>query len=727
MMKNAFDRLAPFIQEYIIKERWNELRGIQVAACEVILETDNNILLSSGTASGKTEAAFLPILTDLYENPSSSVGVLYISPLKALINDQFERLDGLLEYSHIPVCKWHGDVSQSKKQKLLRHPGGVMQTTPESLESLIMRRRFDVSRLFSDLRYIVIDEVHYFMDSPRGIQLLSVLERIQRNINTVPRRVGLSATLGNYEIAEKWLSSGTSKKCITPTISEPKRTLSLYCAYFPLHSNGNEIIGEEEYYNFLYQITDKRKCIVFSNTRFAVEQLIAKLKQLNEKSLGKNKYYVHHGNVSSFLREDAEKTMRESNDSVIIGATVTLELGIDIGSLERVIQTSSPLTVSSFVQRMGRCGRKTGKPEMCFMFMGFPIKHKNLLDSIDWGFVKCIAIIQLYLEERWIETISLPTLPFSILYHQTMSIMYSAAELSPKMLAQQILTLSTFKNISIDDYRIFLNHLLSIGHLEKTERGTLIVGLKAEPILNNYEFFAVFETPIEYTVMSDSEEIGTIQKKFNIGESFCLAGYSWKVKDTDEKSNVIYVEKIQGISKNNWFSLVQVDIQTKLMKKIQALLSSDEVYSYLSPDSRYLLNQIRYEMRGANLLNNEIVKLSDREFLVMPWVGTKAIRVLALYYKSEGFKAEVFARDAVTIGIKISDCDEKSIREVYQRAKKETINVFAFQLEDNEIFLGGKYDDYVDPLLLKKQFLADCLDVYDLQENMFFSNKACNN
>lgn len=419
--------------------------------------------------------------------------------------------------------------------------------------------------------------------------------------------------------------------------------------------------------------------------------------------------------------------MRESDHSVIIGATVTLELGIDIGSLERVIQTSSPHTVSSFVQRMGRCGRKTGKPEMCFMFMGYPIKHKNLLDSIDWGFVKCIAIIQLYLEERWIETISLPTLPFSILYHQTMSIMYSAAKLSPKMLAQQVLTISAFKNISIDDYRIFLNHLLSIGHLEKTERGTLIVGLKAEPILNNYEFFAVFETPIEYTVMSDSEEIGTIQKKFNIGESFCLAGYSWEVKDTDEKSNVIYVEKIQGISKNNWFSLVQVDIQTKLMKRIQALLNSDEVYSYLSPDSRYLLNRIRYEMRGANLLNNEIVKLSDREFLVIPWVGTKAIRVLALYYKSEGFKAEVFARDTVTIGIKISDSDEKSIREVYHRAKTKTINVFSFQLEDNELFLGGKYDDYVDPLLLKKQFLVDCLDARDLQENMFFGDKACNN
>jgi len=370
MIENTFDRLAPFIQEYIIKEHWSELRDIQVAACE-ILETDSNLLLSAGTASGKTEAAFLPILTELYENPSSSVGILYISPLKALINDQFERLDGLLEYSHIPVCKWHGDVSRSKKQKLLEHPSGVLQTTPESLESLIMKRRSDVRRLFSDLRYIVIDEVHYFMENPRGIQLLSVLERIQRNINLIPRRVGLSATLGNREIAEKWLSSGTNKKCITPLVSEPKRTLSLYCAFFPLHTNGNEVVGEEEYYNFMYQMTDKKKCIVFSNTRVGVEVDIANLKLINEMNRGKNKYYVHHGNVSSFLREDAEKNMKELGDSVTIGATVTLELGIDIGSLERVIQTSSPHTVSSFVQRLGRCGRKTGKPEMCFCLSGF--------------------------------------------------------------------------------------------------------------------------------------------------------------------------------------------------------------------------------------------------------------------------------------------------------------------------------------------------------------------
>lgn len=719
MIDNVFERLAPFIREYIIKERWNELRGIQVAACEAILETDNNLLLSSGTASGKTEAAFLPILTDLYESPSASVGVLYISPLKALINDQFERLYGLLEYSHIPVWKWHGDVSYNKKQKLLRHPCGVMQTTPESLEALIMKRRSDASRLFSDLRYIVIDEVHYFMDSPRGIQLLSVLERIQRRINIIPRRVGLSATLGDYEIAERWLSSGTKKKCITPKISEPKRILSLYCAYFPLHIDGNEVIGEDEYFNYMYQVTDSKKCIVFSNSRSEVEKNIANLKRINEKRRGRNQYYVHHGNVSSTLREEAEKAMRDSDDSVTTGATITLELGIDIGSLERVIQTSSPYTVSSFVQRMGRCGRKTGRPEMCFMFSGFPINKKEILDSINWGFLKCIAIIQLYLEERWIEPISLPKLPYSILYHQTMSIMYSAAELSPKRLAQEVLTLSVFRNVSLDDYRVFLNHLLAIGHLERTEHGTLIVGMKAEPILNNYEFYAVFETPLEYTVRLNSEDIGTIHQRFAIGESFCLAGYSWRVIDTDEKSNMIYVEKLNGISDNNWFFDSLADIQTKVVQRIRKLLLSDEVYSYLSPESKQILNQIRNEMQGANLLNNDIVKLSDTNYCVMPWVGTKAIMALLFYFQSKGLDAEIFASSGVSIGIMISDSNEKTIREVYEQAKSEIINVLDLPVNEDAINLGGKFDDYIEPSLLKKEFLVDYLDVKDLQENIF--------
>ena len=206
MSESVFNRFAPFIRDYIYSHKWEELHEIQVAAANIIFDTEYNLLLTSGTASGKTEAAFLPVLTQLWENPSGSVGVLYVSPLKALINDQFERLEELLEEADIPVTKWHGDASPSKKKHLLQTPRGVRQTTPESLESLLIRNSAGINRLFSDLRFVIIDEVHYFMDGDRGLQLLSILERLQRIIGYEPRRIGLSATLGDPTNAEKWLS-----------------------------------------------------------------------------------------------------------------------------------------------------------------------------------------------------------------------------------------------------------------------------------------------------------------------------------------------------------------------------------------------------------------------------------------------------------------------------------------------------------------------------------------
>ena len=719
MSASAYERLAPFIQEYIFKERWTELRDIQVAACNTIFDTTDNLLLSSGTASGKTEAAFLPVLTDLYDNPSSSVGVLYISPLKALINDQFVRLDGLLEYSNIPVWKWHGDVSQSNKQKLLKRPSGVLQTTPESLEAMLMKRRSNVITLFSDLRYIIIDEVHYFMDSPRGLQLLSIIERIQRLTNNIPRRIGLSATLGNYENAERWMSSGTQRKCITPQVGQAKRKLNLYLDYYPLHKDGEKVIGEEEYFRFLYSVTNKTKCILFSNSRAEVEYNIAYLKKLDKEKRGTNNYKVHHGNVSAVIREETERSMRESETSIITGATVTLELGIDIGSLERIVQTGSPVTVSSFVQRLGRCGRKTGLSEMCFVFKGFDPSKKDVVRSVNWEFLKCIAVIQLYLEERWIESIETPKLPYTILYHQTMSIMYSAAELSPAMLAQKVLTLSVFKNISQDDFKTFLSYLLRIGHLEKTERNTLIVGLKAEPILNNYEFYSVFTTPVEYSVRCESEEIGTVHQKYPIGESFCLAGFSWRVIDFDDSSDCIYVEKLDGLSSNMWQTDCHTIIDTKLMKRIQSLLQSDESFPYLSTESKHLLDEIRYESQNAGIAKEAIVKQADDGYYIFPWIGTKAMNVLYLFLKEKGFNVSLIQSAFMPICLLVEgEKDEKRIIDSYNEAKSSSINVDVFSIDEANLELGGKYDEYVDPVLIKNEFIEDYLDVEDLQKSI---------
>ena len=293
---NIFERLAPFIQDYIYRNEWEELRANQVASCEVIFDTDDNLLLSSGTASGKTEAAFLPVLTKLYEQPSASVGVLYISPLKALINDQFKRLDQLLAESYIPVTKWHGDASQTQKQKLIKNPEGILQITPESLESLITNKRGACMSLFSDLRFVIIDEVHYFMRDVRGVQLLCVLERLQKLTGVIPRRIGLSATLGDLALAEDWLNTGTGRRCSSPVTDEGKKRIRLHIERFVNYAEKRDVdeydgretgnggsfgnIGDREHYEYLFQQTLDKKMIIFTNSREETEFVMAHLKSL---------------------------------------------------------------------------------------------------------------------------------------------------------------------------------------------------------------------------------------------------------------------------------------------------------------------------------------------------------------------------------------------------------------------------------------------------------------
>ena len=215
---SVFDRYAPFIQDFIYQNNWENLRAIQVAAGEAIFDTDDNLLLTASTASGKTEAAFFPILTLFSEDMPHSIGALYIGPLKALINDQFLRLNDLCREAEIPVWHWHGDVAQSRKNKLLKNPSGILQITPESLEALLLHKHAAIARLFGDLRFIVIDEVHSLLRGDRGGQTLCLIERLTKLAGVNPRRIGLSATIGNPEEAGKFLSAGTGRKTAIPRI-----------------------------------------------------------------------------------------------------------------------------------------------------------------------------------------------------------------------------------------------------------------------------------------------------------------------------------------------------------------------------------------------------------------------------------------------------------------------------------------------------------------------------
>ncbi len=715
---DAFYKLSPFIQDYIYKNRWTELREIQVASCDVIFNTDAHLLLTSGTASGKTEAAFLPVLTELMSNPRKSVAVLYVSPLKALINDQFSRLDDLLREVDIPVQKWHGDVSANDKHKFLKSPRGVLQTTPESLESMLMNKKQQIITLFSDLAYIIVDEVHYFMGCDRGVQLLCIMERIERIAGVSPRRIGLSATLGDYTLAEKWLAGATRRKVITPALSASKTKVKLAVEHFlllhPEVKDGDLSSVDMEYFDYIYYNSYGKKCILFSNAKMELERIISTLRELTEERKDENVYIIHHGSLSTTLRETAEQAMKSSSLPMVVGATVTLELGIDIGELERIIQLGTPFSISSFVQRLGRSGRRGEAAQMWFACREYQhLTNEISVQQIDWDFIRCIAIVELYTRERFIEPIALPFLPFSLLYHQTMSIMYSAGEASPAYIASMVLSLSAFRHINPEDYKKLLLNLVEIGHLERTENGNLIVGLKAEALVNDYQFFAVFEAPIEYTVRCESEEIGSVQVKFPVGERFALAGKTWEVTDVDEKNEILYVAFVGGRSSNIWNGSGFL-IHTRILQKMKAILSCEDSYLYLQERAVARLREIRGISKGSNICDYTVLSLGGNDYCILPWLGTRAFVTLLFMFGKYGI--EVVNKYVPYWFIVRTTKSHKELFDILYEIKSSTINKEELEIGTNEV--NGKFNKFIPVDLLKKQFQTDFIDLNDMQTNL---------
>ena len=259
---SAFDRYAPFVQDYIYRNGWESLRAIQVAAADAIFNTDENVLLTASTASGKTEAAFFPIITLFSEDPPSSIGCIYIGPLKALINDQFQRLNDLCEEADIPVWHWHGDVAQSHKERLMKHPSGILQITPESLEALLLHKHAAIPKLFHDLRFVVIDEVHSLLRGDRGGQTLCLIERLSRLAGVKPRRIGLSATIGDPEGTGEFLSLGTGRSTLIPKIEAKGSKWRLSMEHFYVrNSQAGEDYPETEGMPVLEEKTDEAPLI----------------------------------------------------------------------------------------------------------------------------------------------------------------------------------------------------------------------------------------------------------------------------------------------------------------------------------------------------------------------------------------------------------------------------------------------------------------------------------
>lgn len=729
MSDHPFNRLAPFIQEFIYQRGWTELRHVQVEACRVILDTDSHLLLATGTASGKTEAAFLPVLTLLHNQPATSVGVLYIGPTKALINDQFFRLNDLLAQADIPVWHWHGDVSRAEKARLLKSPRGVLQITPESLESLLINRSTELGWLFGDLRFVLIDEVHVFMGSDRGRQILCQLVRLSRFVRDEPRRIGLSATLGDYSLAEAWLSSGTRRGVTTPAVESGPRKVRLAVEHFvvpdpdledaagrsPLAQSEREQenAASHEFSRYLFDASRGRKCLIFANNRGETESVTAMLRQIAERERFPDIYHVHHSSIGAPLREAAEKAMREPDVPAVTAATVTMELGIDIGQLDRVVQIQAPFSVSSFLQRLGRSGRREAPAEMWVVCREEgAAADDSLPEQIPWQLLQSIAVIQLYVEERWIEPIRPPQYPFSLLYHQTMSTLAAMGELTPSALAQRVLPLPPFHQVSADDYRLLLRHLIEIDHIQQTEERGLIVGLTGERIVNNYRFYAVFPDNDEYSVREESREIGSIIMPPMPGERFGLAGRTWEVLEIDNKRRLVFAKRVGGRARVRWTGSGGI-IHSRVLQMMRKVLSrEDTAYPYLQQRGRERLEQAQRLVRNAGLIERCLVPLGGSTVCILPWMGTIAYRTFERALRLIGVQS-VSGQAPYYLTVQADAGPQDLARSIADIARIQIHSEDLVGIE--EVPQLAKYDEFIPADLLRKAFAVDWLDVNEMQ------------
>ena len=784
---SAFDRYAPFVQDFIYNHNWENLRSIQVAAADAIFNTDENVLLTASTASGKTEAAFFPILTELWENPPASVGAIYIGPLKALINDQFYRLGDLCEEADIPVWHWHGDVSASHKAKMLKHPSGILQITPESLEALLMHKHAAVPRLFCDLRYVVIDEVHSLLRGDRGGQTLCLIERLGRMAGVNPRRIGLSATIGDPKRTGAFLASGTGRGCIIPRFEEPRRVWRLSMEHFyitgpqateralqdhgpqqadvlkvervaggkdrgganddesrmapralpdpdgptVLDADDNALLAPTDTapndadpgIGYIFERTRGRKCLVFVNSREEAEAVCSMLRSYCEARHEPDRFLIHHGNLSASYRETAEDIMRDEEQLQTTVTTATLELGIDIGRLERAFQIDAPFTVSSFLQRMGRTGRRDDPPEMHFVMREEQPEPRSMMpETVPWKLIQGIALVQLYREEKWVEPPALDRLPYSLLYHQVMATLASCGELSPAELAQRVLTLSYFHRVSADDLRVLLHHLIDTDQVEVTEGGGLIVGISGERITNSFKFYAVFQENEEFTVRCESSELGTIVNPPPAGERIAIAGHCWLVEEVDWKRHLVFCTQVKG-RVPAYFGDCAGDINTHVLERMKRALEEHDAYPYLLGNARARLAQARHVAANAGVAGRDsrpLINLGGDTWALFPWLGSYAFLALERLLK---------IKCADELGLKGLDPSRPYFMQFRMKADEETFyRVVAAEAEADfapidlvypgEVPYFDKYDEMLPAELVRKGFAEGVLDIEGMRERV---------
>ncbi|MFD3310275.1 DEAD/DEAH box helicase [Streptomyces sp. NPDC058694] len=532
------DRLHPGLVHHIVNTLgWPGLRPLQEEAIEPLLDGSDAVLLAP-TAGGKTEAASFPLLSKMAQENWTGTSVLYVCPLKALLNNLQPRLETYASWLGRTAALWHGDVSQPRRRKILRDRPDVLLTTPESLEAMLVSANVDHRAFFSGLRAIVVDEVHAFAGDDRGWHLLAVLERLQRVVGRPVQRIGLSATVGNPEELLTWLQGSASghrpARVVAPHLREESPALpppgDIQVDYVGSLENAATVIAA------LYR-SEKR--LVFCESRRQVEKLGESLRAKGVTT------FLSHASLSVDERRRAEEAFAEARDCVIV-STSTLELGIDVGDLDRVIQIDAPSTVASFLQRLGRTGRRSGSTRNCLF-----------LTVDEDGLIAAAALLLLW-SRGWVEPVAPPPEPRHIVAQQVLALCLQEHRVGDRLWQEWWGGLGPFGTPA----EPIVRHLVEEGFLDQ-DGGMLFIGPEAERRFGYRHFMdltAVFTAAPEFAVLSGRTEIGTtdpalLTEEVSGPRRLLLAGQSWQVTYIDWSRRRCFVEPVEGGGKARWGGL----------------------------------------------------------------------------------------------------------------------------------------------------------------------------
>lgn len=715
---SAFQSLHPRIQRYLWTEQWEALREVQELAIPLVLTADRDVIIAASTASGKTEAAFLPALTHLLNTDEEGL-IVYISPLKALINDQFERLQRLCEDLEVPVWPWHGDISGSTKQRFFKHPRGVLLITPESLEAMLCNRGTSVAAAFSKLLYVVVDELHAFIGSERGKQLQSLMHRIDVLLRRRTPRLGLSATLGDLSSAGTFLRPGVGAAPALVNASSAGNDLQLIIKGYeqPAPDAGSEEnpAAPAALAEHLYRVLSGTNNLIFPNSRREVERYTHLLNLLSEQDGRPREFWPHHGSLSKEIRTDTEAALKQKGRPASAICTNTLELGIDIGAVKSIAQIGPPPSVASLRQRLGRSGRRPGEPAV---LRGYVIEdaidaESTLKTRLRLDTVQSTACVLLLLE-RGFEPPSVNGLHLSTLVQQLLSSIAQYGGLKAAQ-AYQLLCVDQgpFHGLSQDAFAELLRHLGQEQVLIQDGSGLLLHGPVGDKLVNHYTFYAAFSVDEEFRIVAGGKALGTlpVSQLLTVGQRILFGGRTWLVEQIDDAQKTIYVAAAKG-GTPPLFNGTGGQVHTQVRQKMRGLYQQEIKPDFLDPTASRFLQEAQSAYRQLSL-DGKVLFDQGSDALMLTWLGDSANEAIACLLNAQGFTSQ-----AGRLGVEISKgarCLDDVIK-VLGRAGKMPLPSPETLLHSANNLVTQKWDGLLPPRLLRRSYASLKLDLEEATE-----------